>query len=387
MKLRINMDGISLPQTLILLLPVFPLLDFFLFKGFPYITAFAYLMIIIIYGNFRRISDNTIALFTGITVLSLLLNGIVKGFTVDQFKYLLCYTAFASLGLHIGKDIDKYIKTLIKFTYCYFSVNTLVFIYRLVVFNYDFNRVRMGTAIFGGNSAHFIFMMMLLLLKDYDEYRKHYYVVLIITALNSVFYTSKGAIIATVVWVVLDILYQRKTKAINWKVIMAVIAGALIFRFYIFDKIGNFLNFALERFLIWEDLFKSTGGIMGTRAKIIDFCVGYIKSHPSILICGNGPTFFRDINPWLYSNTHNLFMDVVFDIGVLGVLIFFVICFKSLLYSKNRIYYLVCIGYATIEGVALFFIDGTSPIMTGFAFFFIIAYYYSRVRIKDMHNR
>ena len=115
---------------------------------------------------------------------------------------------------------------------------------------------------------------------------------------------------------------------------------------------------------------------MGIRGQIADFTVSYIKSHISILLLGNGPATFRNINPWGYSNTHNLILDLTFDIGLVGIIIFFGICITIVLKNKNSIYFILCVLYATMEGVALFFIDSSSPIISGLTFMFIIMYYY-----------
>jgi membrane protein len=283
---------------------------------------------------------------------------------------------FVILGSALGKNLKYYTKMLLKMTYIYFMVNLAIYIYRSIQYNFDFNRVRSGISIFGGNSAHFVFLMMLLILKKYGIQKKEYYIMLLMTVVNAIMFVSKGAILLTIGWILLDIINQKKTEILNWKVISTTACGILIIKIFLGDKISDFLSYLIERFTIWDNLYKNTGSLMGIRGQIADFTVSYIKSHISILLLGNGPATFRNINPWGYSNTHNLILDLTFDIGLVGIIIFFGICITIVLKNKNSIYFILCVLYATMEGVALFFIDSSSPIISGLTFMFIIMYYY-----------
>ena len=295
---------------------------------------------------------------------------------------------FVILGSALGKNLKYYTKMLLKMTYIYFMVNLAIYVYRSIQYSFDFNRVRSGISIFGGNSAHFVFLMMLLILKKYGIQKKEYYIMLLMTVVNAIMFVSKGAILLTIGWILLDIINQKKTEILNWKVISITVCGILITKVFFGNKISDFLSYFIERFTIWDNLYKNTGSLMGTRGQIADFTVSYIKSHISILLLGNGPATFRNINPWRYSNTHNLVLDLTFDIGLVGVIIFFGICITIVLKNKNSIYFILCVLYATMEGVALFFIDSSSPIISGLTFLFIVMYYYdSKKQYIDESNK
>nr|WP_315085695.1 hypothetical protein [uncultured Lachnoanaerobaculum sp.] len=358
------------------LLPIFPLLDFFIFSDFPWITIISYVIICLVFGSWEWKCDHLVFFLICMTLWSILFSTIRNGYNSDQFKFFFCMFTFVILGSTLGKNLKYYTKMLLKMTYIYFMVNLAIYIYRSIQYNFDFNRVRSGISIFGGNSAHFVFLMMLLILKKYGIQKKEYYIMLLMTVVNAIMFVSKGAILLTIGWILLDIINQKKTEILNWKVISTTACGILIIKIFLGDKISDFLSYLIERFTIWDNLYKNTGSLMGIRGQIADFTVSYIKSHISILLLGNGPATFRNINPWGYSNTHNLILDLTFDIGLVGIIIFFGICITIVLKNKNSIYFILCILYATMEGVALFFIDSSSPIISGLTFMFIIMYYY-----------
>ena len=358
------------------LLPIFPLLDFFIFSDFPWITIISYVIICLVFGSWEWKCDHLVFFLIYMTLCSILFSTIRNGYNSDQFKFFFCMFTFVILGSALGKNLKYYTKMLLKMTYIYFMVNLAIYIYRSIQYNFDFNRVRSGISIFGGNSAHFVFLMMLLILKKYGIQKKEYYIMLLMTVVNAIMFVSKGAILLTIGWILLDIINQKKTEILNWKVISTTVCGIVIIKIFLGDKISDFLSYLIERFTIWDNLYKNTGSLMGTRGQIADFTVSYIKSHISILLLGNGPATFRNINPWGYSNTHNLILDLTFDIGLVGIIIFFGICITIVLKNKNSIYFILCVLYATMEGVALFFIDSSSPIISGLTFMFIIMYYY-----------
>lgn len=358
------------------LLPIFPLLDFFIFSDFPWITIISYVIICLVFGSWEWKCDHLVFFLICMTLYSILFSTIRNGYNSDQFKFFFCMFTFVILGSALGKNLKYYTKMLLKMTYIYFMVNLAIYIYRSIQYNFDFNRVRSGISIFGGNSAHFVFLMMLLILKKYGIQKKEYYIMLLMTVVNAIMFVSKGAILLTIGWILLDIINQKKTEILNWKVISTTACGILIIKIFLGDKISDFLSYLIERFTIWDNLYKNTGSLMGIRGQIADFTVSYIKSHISILLLGNGPATFRNINPWGYSNTHNLILDLTFDIGLVGIIIFFGICITIVLKNKNSIYFILCVLYATMEGVALFFIDSSSPIISGLTFMFIIMYYY-----------
>lgn len=384
------MIRIDKKAIMIFLLPIFPLLDFFVSPTFPWITIISYIAICIMFRNGNLKCDYIIFGFVCVTLCSLLCSTIRWGYSSDQLKFLLCMFAFLILGSAIGKKLNYYTPILLKMAYMYFSVNLAIYIYRAIQYNFDFNRIRSGISIFGGNSAHFVYIMMLLILKKYGVVKKDYYILLLMTIANSIMFVSKGAILLTIVWILVDIINQKKTEILNWRVISITVCSLLAIRFFFSDKISGFLSYFSERFTIWGDLYKNTGSLMGTRGQIMDFAVTYIKNHCSILLLGNGPVMFRNVNPWSYSNTHNLMLDIIFDIGLIGLIFFLCICIVIACKNLNSIYFILCILYATVEGVALFFVDSGSSIVGGFTFLFIIVYYYdtkNSVRIKREEYR
>ena len=373
---------------IISLLPIFPLLDFFMFSDFPWITIISYVIICLVFGSWEWKCDYLVFFLICMTLCSILFSTIRNGYNSDQFEFFFCMFTFVILGSALGKNLKYYTKMLLKMTYIYFMVNLAIYVYRSIQYSFDFNRVRSGISIFGGNSAHFVFLMMLLILKKYGIQKKEYYIMLLMTVVNAIMFVSKGAILLTIGWILLDIINQKKTEIINWKVISITVCGILITKVFFGNKISDFLSYFIERFTIWGNLYKNTGSLMGTRGQIADFTVSYIKSHISILLLGNGPATFRNINPWRYSNTHNLVLDLTFDIGLVGVIIFFGICITIVLKNKNSIYFILCVLYATMEGVALFFIDSSSPIISGLTFLFIVMYYYdSKKQYIDESNK
>lgn len=365
-----------LREKLIVCMPLFPLIDFFVFSEIPVFTFASYLLTFFVFKKNVIKCDINIFLFILISITSCMINSIQKGIGGEEIKYLVALLFFSFMGATIGKKLEYYLEALVKMVVFYFVLNTMIYMYRLIAYEFDFNRVRSGISIFGGNTVHFIYLMVLFVLKKYTCRKKEYYLILVLSVINAVMFVSKGAILLAVAWVLLDIVNQKKTHILNKKSIMFVGILTVSIVPLLKDKLGVFIKYIVERFNIWGQLYNSTGSIWGTRGKIFEFTTEYIKNNPLVILWGNGPSNFRDINPWGYSNPHNLLLDVFIDLGIVGLFVFFAMCLCIIMKSKNKIYFLACICYAIFEGISLFYIDSSSSIVAGFVFLFIIICYY-----------
>lgn len=176
-----------------------------------------------------------------------------------------------------------------------------------------------------------------MLVKIYKGRSKEYYWILAICIINAVLYISKGAILVMVFWLALDLINQKDTKIISLKNIVIVSIALFIASRVISD---DFTKYFIARFQIWFDLYENTGSFMGTRGQISDFSMAYIKENVKTWFLGVGPTNFKNINPWGYSNTHNLFLDLIMDSGFIGLSIFITMVAKGIIQSRKKCIFL-----------------------------------------------
>lgn len=368
------MNELKVKKTIFVLLPVFPLLDFFAPYNIPYLSLIVYGMVFFMFWSREFEYYILLIWYFVVSVLSIVFSIFSNGLNVGQLYYVVIFLTFSMLGIGIGVKEKYYINMLYKMVVLYFTINTCIYFFRLLQYGFDFSRVRGGITIYGGNSAHLIFLFTLFLLKQHEEMKQKYYLILGISVINAVMFVSKGAIVITLFWIVLDIIYHRESEIFSKK---NVIVGILVVisLFFVCSYKTDFLSYIIGRFIGWTKSYQLSGHIMGERGLIFEFSVDFLRENPIYLFFGIGPTNYKLINPWSYSNSHNLLLDVLVDTGVLGFLFFSSIVLKTFYCVKHKLYYAVCIIYAALEGVALFFVDVSSCIMAGYAFMFVVIIY------------
>lgn len=372
------MNDFRIKETLFILLPIFPLLDFFAPYHVPYLSISVYFVLILVFWSREFEYYPLLIYYTVISLLSICFSVLANGVKAEQIYYIVVLFTFFMLGVGIGTKEKRYIDMLYKMVLLYFCINTCIYFFRLVLYGFDFSRVRGGISIYGGNSAHFIYLIMLFLLKYHEEKRQAYYLMLGISVVNAVMFVSKGAIIITLIWIIMDMIHYKDSKIFSKGNLMIGTAAITAIIAVCFLK-KDFLSYIVNRFAGWTDSFQTFGNMFGVRGLIFEYSVDYLMKNPIYLFFGIGPSNYSLINPWSYSNPHNLFLDVLLNIGLFGFLLFGFLVLKTFWYTRYKLYYIVCIVYATLEGVALFFVDSASRIVTGYAFMFlVIIYIYSK---------
>lgn len=368
------MNSYKIKETIFIFLPIFPLLDFFASYNVPYISMMVYGILLLMFWNREFEYYPLLIMYVVISLLSICFSVLANGLKVEEIYYIIVLFTFLILGVEIGSNERRYIDMLYKMVLLYFCLNTCIYFFRLIWYGFDFSRARGGISIYGGNSAHFIYLVMLLLLKNCEEKREKYYLVLAISVVNALMFVSKGAIIITLIWIVMDIIHHKESKIFSRTniVIGLLVIGGIVTVFFLKS---DFLSYIVARFTGWRDSFQTFGNIFGVRGLIFEYSFNYLKENPIYIFFGIGPTNYSMINPWSYSNPHNLFLDVFVNTGIFGFLPFAFVVLKTLWCVHYKLYYVLCIIYAILEGIALFFVDSVSRIVTGYAFMFLIIIY------------
>ncbi len=370
------MNESKVRATFFVLLPVFPLLDFFAPYKVPYLSILVYIAMIGMFWSREFEYYFLLIAYIIVNILSVVFCTILYGLKSEQIYYILVMLTFFILGVGIGVKEKYYINWLYKMVLMYFCINTSIYFFRLIQYGFDFSRVRGGITIYGGNSAHFIYLTMLFLLKKYKEKREQYYLILGICVINSIMFVSKGAMVITFLWIVMDVINFQESKILSRRnIIIGFLAIILIVIVSCFKT--NFLSYIISRFAIWRNSYQLSGSIMGERGLIFRDTLMYLKENPNSFFLGVGPTNYKMVNPWSYSNPHNLFLDIFVNTGFLSLLFFSSIVIKTLWNIRYKFYYALCVIYATLEGISLFFVDAESRIVTGYAFMFLIIIYIS----------
>lgn len=384
---RINAGDLWIQEILFILLPVFPLLDFFSPYKIPYLSILVYMVLLGMFCSKDFKYYLALIAYVVVNILSIFLSIVFYGLNTEQLYYIMVLLTFSTLGIGIGGRENRYINILYRMMFLYFVINTCIYFFRLIQYGFDISRVRGGVAIYGGNSAHFIYLTLLFLLKQHKEKKQSYYRALMICVINAVMFVSKGAMIITFIWILLDIVNHKDSKIFDFRnVIMAFIIIVLFFCLCFYRP--QFLSYIANRFVGWNHSFQKSGSIMGERGQIFKFTIDYIRENPIFLFFGIGSTNYKIVNPWGYSNPHNLFLDVLINDGVFCLTFFLCIVLKTLWHVQYKFYYMLCIIYATLEGVALFYVDESSCIMTGYAFMFlIIIFISSKTQINERHKQ
>lgn len=359
-----------LVNKLLIFIPVLPLLDMFITKESPLLTIIGYLIILIVYGKKLKINYYVMLAFSFVfIVFASSVIAIISGNTdIKLLYYLIALLFFTAVGIVIGRDLNLFFNILRKMVYFYAFLNTVIYVSRMIMYDFSFSAARANMGIYGGNSAHFILFAFLLILKKQGS--KDYIYFLTYTLIHSIMFVSKGAILMTVIWITLDVLNYNKSKILNKKFITL---GFLVF--LIVKSLSNtsFGHYVVLRFNLWSSSYSDTGSVLGTRGDILEFVTNYIAQNINVLLFGVGPTVFQSINPWGFSNAHNLPVDILIDTGIFSLVVFLGITSITFIKSNNRWYYFLCIMYATVEGVALFYT--TNSIVTGYAYMFILILY------------
>lgn len=364
----------------LVILPLIPLIDMMFIKKYAFISTIIYILIILIYSKDVIKRKNIIVLaFFLIQLFTLCISLFSTEIKIEHWMFILTLWTFTVLAFELGNNIEQNISAIIKFVYSYFGLNTAIFLWRFVLYGLDLGRLRGGISIYGGNTAHFIYLEVLYILKTHNSHQKDYFRILTIALINAFLYVSKGAILITAAWIILDIIHQKRTKILSIKRVSAVVVLLTALLNMVPD---SFFSYFERRFDQWFSLYKNTGSLMGTRGKILDFTIDFLNKHSYAWYLGIGPMNFRMINPWQYTNTHNLFFDVITDSGLIGLVLFLAIIFQVIIFDKQKSYFILCIIYAVFEGVALFVIKPEDCIMVGFAFMFLIIIYQDCIERK-----
>ena len=313
------MNDFKIKKTFFIGLSVFPLIDFFAPYKIPYLSIGVYLFLWLMFWSRETEYYLLLIAFVVVNVLSVLFNIALNGFNKEQMYYILVMLTFSMLAFGVCSEKKIYIDMLYKMVLLYFCINTCIYFYRFIQYR-DFSRVRGGMSIYGGNSAHFIYLAMLFLLKQYmDKKWNRYFLILGVCVVNAVMFVSKGAIIITFIWILTDIIHYKESKILSKKNIMIGIMMVLLIIIVCSYK-TDFLSYLINRFIGWKNLYQISGSIMGERGLIFEFSIQYMRENPIYLFFGIGPTNYRLINSWSYSNPHNLFLDVLMNTGILGCL-------------------------------------------------------------------
>lgn len=354
---------------LFVFLPAYPLLDFLILKrGFPIATTLFYIIFLLLNYRNTKITIPPITLFF-CYLISLFFNGFYSVW-LEEYDIALVVifgTLFTTLVLLKKSDCYKY---LLYFTYFYFFLGIAIFYVRLVRENMNFYLVRGGATFYGGNTAHLVFLFMFFLAVYFGK-RKDAIFLYLLSNLNAVLFSSKGAIIVQILILLYFIFGSYKPNLKQLFLIFVSIACVYVLS----DRIG--LTEVLQtRLMIWQSSMEMGDSFFGTRYLIWKECINTLSNNINVLFFGCGLGKFYYINHWSYTNPHNVLMDVLFGSGIFGLFTFVYILIRTLVsLSRYRFLYLLIIIYAVIEGIALFYLDVKSSLIWGTNLFFVLCCY------------
>lgn len=372
----------SIYLKLFYIISLLPLLDMFTFKK-PIFTFTGYLILLILFSLKRNVRLNIYSLLVIIFLMIAITSSIFASFSEYSNITLIYYVGalifFTSMGIRFGYNLDEYFYILKKIIIVYAIIIIAIYITRMYMYDFNLSRVRGSVSIFGGNSAQLIFLFMLIIFKRMGS--KDYPYFLLFTFIHAIIFISRGAIIITILWAIVDFV-KAKPNILNIKRVFGfVVATILLIVGFAQTALYDFL---IIRLVLWKNSIEGGASFLGDRFDILLFTIDYMRDNVYTIFLGIGPTLFRAIHPFGYSSTHNLFSDILIETGIFAFIVMLIIFGITMIKSKFRIYYFICITYAVFEGVNLFYID--KIFATGYVYFFIVIIYLDstkRTTIKE----
>lgn len=373
----------KISNVIFIFIPIYPLIDFFLFE-IPITTIIFYSIISFVwvfdlkksnYGMFENIIYIIIICFSSLLAF---IDGpsSASGFLIPHLFTIISFSIF---GLKIGNNFNEYYFLLKRMMYFFSLLIIAIFTTRLFLYNFDLTRVRANVNIYGGTTIHFSFMILLFLMKQKKD--REYVFFLFFLFIHSLLFVSRTAIIFTFLWLFFDFISAR----FNFKkiLLLLLLISSFLFVYFQIDSNQILINYLISRFSTWINNTISGDSILGTRSLIFDFTINYLFKNPIRIFFGIGPTMFRFINPWTYSDTHNLLLSVFTDTGIFSLILILYLFISSLNNTNYKKYLLLCYFYGIVVGVNLYYINVS--FLVAYEFMFIMIIYI--ITIKKHRNK
>jgi len=371
----------KISNVIFIFIPIYPLIDFFLFE-IPITTIIFYSIISFVwvfdlkksnYGMFENIIYIIIICFSSLLAF---IDGPSSGFLIPHLFTIISFSIF---GLKIGNNFNEYYFLLKRMMYFFSLLIIAIFTTRLFLYNFDLTRVRANVNIYGGTTIHFSFMILLFLMKQKKD--REYVFFLFFLFIHSLLFVSRTAIIFTFLWLFFDFISAR----FNFKkiLLLLLLISSFLFVYFQIDSNQILINYLISRFSTWINNTISGDSILGTRSLIFDFTINYLFKNPIRIFFGIGPTMFRFINPWTYSDTHNLLLSVFTDTGIFSLILILYLFISSLNNTNYKKYLLLCYFYGIVVGVNLYYINVS--FLVAYEFMFIMIIYI--ITIKKHRNK
>ena len=134
---RINAGDLWIQEILFILLPVFPLLDFFSPYKIPYLSILVYMVLLGMFCSKDFKYYLALIAYVVVNILSIFLSIVFYGLNTEQLYYIMVLLTFSTLGIRIGGRENRYINILYRMMFLYFVINTCIYFFRLIQYGFD----------------------------------------------------------------------------------------------------------------------------------------------------------------------------------------------------------------------------------------------------------
>lgn len=254
---------------------------------------------------------------TSLLTLSLIYAILISGTTLVSKISFIGVVFFARL-FSMLTDERNYYNKLLYFIVSYLSLSILVYIVRILMYDFDFYRVRGGMNIWGGGSLIiiiYLFIVVQILLK---KPQKQIFIFSIVSLITSLLYMNRVAILTSVIIVIFQLFSVFKKHPVK-----LVVTMGLFFSFLIKEIVNSEFYTLLAHRYESVDLNKITKGISFIeeisydRAVLWELSFEILKNN----LMGIGVGSLKDYTN-NYSSTHNLFLNNLVEAGIFfGVII------------------------------------------------------------------
>jgi hypothetical protein len=357
------------------------------FQAFEPTIPFLQLIAILFFRLFLYKNTNCNFNIITTTILLILLWGIFIANTSISIKlsFIIVLLFALLLGTHKKSTIERY-NLLAILTYAITLISILIYIQRMIMYDFNIFRVRVGINIWGGNSIIMLYFFLISIGFIIGKSTNHLIILNIIAMILSVLFVTRVTIILTALLLLFQLLFLTR-KYFLW--IISLTGLILVFKsaflnsiFY--DAIFRRFDSSIASFQYSSNFSDFIGRTGHDRSTMWELAQKLANEN----FFGVGIGGFKIIAE--YSNAHNLFLNNIAELGYfLGILMniiilipfYIIIIIKVPIKHKvmSSVSYLFFLINATISGAGLI---QTSGFVSSLNLIFLSAFI-SMISIKN----
>lgn len=248
---------------------------------------------------------------TSLLTLSLIYAILISSTTLVSKISFIGVVFFARLFSMLTDERNYYDK-LLYFIVSYFSLSILVYIVRMLMYGFDFYRVRGGMNIWGGGSLVIIIYLFIVIQILLKKPQKQIFIFSVISLITSLLYMNRVAVLTSTVIVTFQLFSMFRKHLVK-----LVVAVVLFFSFLIREIVNSEFYTLLAHRYESVDLNKITKGISFIeeisydRAVLWELSFEILKNNLMGIGVGSLKEYTNN-----YSSAHNLFLNNLVEAGV-----------------------------------------------------------------------